>query len=563
MGAARRGDLAQVGSLIAAGADVNAKDEHGQTAVMCAAQGGHGACVNTLIAAGADVNAKRVFGRTALMMAANAHCVKALIAAGADVNARDSGGETALMWAADKGEPDGVKALIVAGADANVKSNNGGTALINAARKGVGCVKALIAAGADVNAKCGSETPLIRAAQKGDADSVKALIAAGADVNAKDVNSISDHGQTALMWAACRGHVDCATVLVAAGADVNARDNRGKTALMYAEDHPDVFAAMQAASQSLSPATAAPKITQTPRTTRASDSEKDYGRLFVWPNRYDSESISREFYARATSQLLQFPVPAMVAVCLCRNQAHHFCAVFAFSLGSDTDTNIGDSVRSFLKNAGCPAEQETESAFYERMQNPLSGIGDNLRLAGVTVVEGRARNLQRPGRPFDFYLDTFPFKNFLEWEEGNASKQTSPTGGIVPGDVFVLPLGDGLSGAFRVVRLGEVGRANSDRVLLVASGWIGRGTPSLSDPKLRQALQKWYRSPKGERELELGWIPLADIDAGAKLGNVPLSEQDRHINLPALDWNTNLNHMKTTMKKQERLEGGGKAREQS
>ena len=51
--------------------------------------------------------------------------VRILIAAGADVNARDNDGETLLIWAADHGHTEFAKTLIAAGADLNVKDNNG------------------------------------------------------------------------------------------------------------------------------------------------------------------------------------------------------------------------------------------------------------------------------------------------------------------------------------------------------------------------------------------------------------------------------------------------------
>jgi ankyrin repeat protein len=47
--------------------------------------------------------------------------VEKLLEQGANVNAKDRDGETALMWAARRGHSETVKALINAGADVNVK----------------------------------------------------------------------------------------------------------------------------------------------------------------------------------------------------------------------------------------------------------------------------------------------------------------------------------------------------------------------------------------------------------------------------------------------------------
>ena len=59
----------------------------------------------------------------------NVQKVKALIAAGANVNTRNQGGDTALMLATLKGYDDVVKVLIDAEADVNARNNHGLTAL--------------------------------------------------------------------------------------------------------------------------------------------------------------------------------------------------------------------------------------------------------------------------------------------------------------------------------------------------------------------------------------------------------------------------------------------------
>lgn len=90
--------------------------------------------VRLLLNRGADINAQDEWGRTALMIAADggyADTVKLLLDWEANVHLRDSNGNTALMRAAWKGHLDIVRALIDRGADVNsVDEKHGYTALL-------------------------------------------------------------------------------------------------------------------------------------------------------------------------------------------------------------------------------------------------------------------------------------------------------------------------------------------------------------------------------------------------------------------------------------------------
>jgi ankyrin repeat protein len=82
------------------------------------------------VAAGADINARNESGRTPLRSAAlkneNPEVIAALIAAGADVNETDKYGETPLHWAAKYNEnPAVIEALIAEGADISAKDSDG------------------------------------------------------------------------------------------------------------------------------------------------------------------------------------------------------------------------------------------------------------------------------------------------------------------------------------------------------------------------------------------------------------------------------------------------------
>ena len=103
--AANSGNIEAIKQHLAAGTDVNAKNEWGGTPLHFATFGSHKEVVELLIAKGADVNAKDGVGETPLHWAAkegNKEVVELLIAKGADVNAKDDVGDTPVDWADNK-----------------------------------------------------------------------------------------------------------------------------------------------------------------------------------------------------------------------------------------------------------------------------------------------------------------------------------------------------------------------------------------------------------------------------------------------------------------------------
>jgi ankyrin repeat protein len=203
--AARKGDVKKIKDLLASDPKlVNDKDKNGDTPLHQAALHGQLATAQALIAAGADVNAKNNYppfvpddigkefstnnhqdpvillhsqasnttnalntqgvtanqlknGYTPLDLAefASAHnkLVQLLVDHGADVNARAASGATPLFWAVMRDQKDDVKFLLDHGANPNIPDTYGDTILDCALHLGFqSTVGLLVDKGADVNA---------------------------------------------------------------------------------------------------------------------------------------------------------------------------------------------------------------------------------------------------------------------------------------------------------------------------------------------------------------------------------------------------------------------------
>lgn len=133
------GNVVEVKEAIKNGANVNAKNNYGSTALMHATVIGYTETTELLLKHGADVNAKNVIGWTALMGAAvigDIELVALLIKYGVDVNAQDHNGCTALMQATASGPTETVELLLKHGADVNARDKDGETALMWATKYG-------------------------------------------------------------------------------------------------------------------------------------------------------------------------------------------------------------------------------------------------------------------------------------------------------------------------------------------------------------------------------------------------------------------------------------------
>lgn len=190
---------------------------------------------------------------------------------GASVKTRDRFGNTALIYAARGAHFEAARILVESDADTNQANVNGDTPLFEAAGSGnLGLVRLLLEYGANPNAvNIKKISPLANAVYYRHADIAELLLERGArpdvvDSTGKDcavyaaangetgiLGLILDaseefeialdkryaHDLTLLMWAAGYGHVEVVRLLIGRGADTDLRDDRGKAALMIAEEN--------------------------------------------------------------------------------------------------------------------------------------------------------------------------------------------------------------------------------------------------------------------------------------------------------------------------------------
>jgi ankyrin repeat protein len=221
--AVHRDDVDLVEKLIKAGAKPNRKNDYGATPMSEAATVGNVAILQKLIDAGADVESPNMDGQTALMIVArtsNVAAARLLMNKGANPNrVEEYRNQTALMWAAAESQPEMVKELLAHKADANARST------VNAWERQVTAEPRAIARPA------GGFTPLLYAARQGCVECAKLLVESGANKDMAD-----PEGVTPMIMAVTNGRFDTAAYLLSAGANAELWDWWGRTPLYEAVD---------------------------------------------------------------------------------------------------------------------------------------------------------------------------------------------------------------------------------------------------------------------------------------------------------------------------------------
>ena len=241
--AAMRGDHDQVLELLEHGADANAAQGDGMTALHWAVTNEDVDTARSLVYAGANVHATtRLNGVTPLWLAAQcgeAVMVYMLLDNKADADAANGAGVTPLMIASASGNPDVVQVLIERGANPNAKEKTYEQTplMFAAANDEADVIAVLVAKGADVAAATkartlstsepmGGLTALHYAVRQGNVEAVDALLERGADIN-----QVSADNTTPLMLATINGQFDLAMHLLERGADATIPTAAGGTPL--------------------------------------------------------------------------------------------------------------------------------------------------------------------------------------------------------------------------------------------------------------------------------------------------------------------------------------------
>jgi ankyrin repeat protein len=240
-------------SLLARGADANARDADGNTVLMnwtdstlSVSDSGRMRNMQLLLDHGADINARNNKGETALMLEVEANMegmdngiVRYLLQWGAQANKADNEGTTALMRVHNSESI--ARTLLEYGAFVDARDHEGRTALMHAVKSAgnsldpndsLKVAALLLRSGAAVNAhdKTG-RTPLMHADT---IETVRLLLQHGADLAARDFS-----GNTALHFAF--QDESSLAFLLTRGADINAQNKDGETVLMRTVIEPIIY----------------------------------------------------------------------------------------------------------------------------------------------------------------------------------------------------------------------------------------------------------------------------------------------------------------------------------
>ena len=234
MGAAYKGKVQVVKSLIERGADPSLMDNRGWNSLHVAANGGDADIIDLIHTQVPNIESKTGDGCTPLMIAAfnsKLHAVKWFLEKGATVTREDNSGANALHFAAEGGDTDIIDLIHTHLLNIESKTSQGRTPLMMAALGGkLQAVKWFLEKGATVN--CDDNrgwNTLHFAAEGGDTDIIDLI-----HTHLPNVDSKTNEGYTPLMVAAFNGKLPVVKWFLEKGATVTLKDKAGWNMLHFA-----------------------------------------------------------------------------------------------------------------------------------------------------------------------------------------------------------------------------------------------------------------------------------------------------------------------------------------
>lgn len=237
-------DLATSKALAELGANIEARGQNGETALtLLAKDKGVGEIFQWLVDSGANLEAKDGFGKSALRYALESNseeAVKILLKAGADKESKDEESRSILSILAESNSSQAVRILLASGADCHSEDHFGRTPLMWAAQcqsDATEIIELLILHGSDVNKrdKLG-RTPLhwaVLTSVDSSLSNIKILLRHNAAVNVRDTHDSTPLG-IILQAPFEMNRLEIVRLLVAWKAEINAKEGHGRTALCSA-----------------------------------------------------------------------------------------------------------------------------------------------------------------------------------------------------------------------------------------------------------------------------------------------------------------------------------------
>ncbi|MDX1387831.1 MAG: ankyrin repeat domain-containing protein [Acidobacteriota bacterium] len=154
--------------------------------------------------------------------------IETLLAAGADVDDRDDNDLTPLAWAARHGRLHTIRVLLDHGADPDLPAGgNDWPPLVHAVHKGADlCVIELLDAGADIEGS-GGRRALLMAAGYGNAEIVREMLGRGADPHIDGIltDAVAGAWDIDYQWSGCEPHTETVRALLEAAPDLELEDD--------------------------------------------------------------------------------------------------------------------------------------------------------------------------------------------------------------------------------------------------------------------------------------------------------------------------------------------------